>query len=218
MRADIGRTAVASLRCRSQCLIQPNRFALNAKRTKAKPRSKTVPVPKTVVTEGPPLSPEKPNHRHLVFATALASMILLWTSFPPLGIWWLAWLAPAPIIWLVVCVDLPSANSFRQIWLAALLYWLATFYFIPIPHPALWLGWLVVSLYMSIYTPLFVFVLRTMVHRLRLPSIVAVPIVWTGIEWIRCNFATGMAMACLSHTQYEHPLLIQVADLSVPTR
>lgn len=41
----------------------------------------------------------------------------------------------------------------------------------------------------------------------------AVPIVWTGIEWIRCHFATGMGMVCLSHSQYLNPELIQVADL-----
>ena len=71
-----------------------------------------------------------------------------------------------------------------------------------------------VCLYMSIYTPLFVSVARTLVHRYRMPTVVVAPVVWTGIEWIRCNFATGMAMACLSHTQFKQPLLIQVADLS----
>ena len=67
---------------------------------------------------------------------------------------------------------------------------------------------------MSLYTPLFVSVARTLVHRFRVPTIVSVPVVWTGIEWIRSNLVTGMAMACLSHTQFKQPLLIQVADLS----
>ena len=97
--------------------------------------------------------------------------------------------------------------------LAGLLYWLGTFYFIPIPHWALWIGWLVVSLYLSLYLPLFVLLSRALVHRLHWPTLIAGPLVWVGIEWLRSNVITGMAMVCLSHTQYRQPILIQVADL-----
>lgn len=138
---------------------------------------------------------------------------MLWLSFPPVGWWWLAWIALIPMIWLIQLDHLPSGRPYRQLYVAGLVYWLATFYFIPIPHPALWLGWIAVSAYMACYTPLFVSLSRAMIHRFRLPAIIAVPIVGTGIEWLRCNFATGMAMACLSHTQYRQPMLIQIADL-----
>ena len=149
-----------------------------------------------------------------VFIVALLSMAMLWLSFPPVGLSLLAWLAPLPLIWLVQTKQLPGRRSYWQLFLAGSLYWLGTFYFIPIPHPLLWLGWVVVSLYMAVYTPLFVGVSRTLVHRFKCPTLIAAPVVWTGIEWIRCNFATGMAMVCLSHTQYKNPVLIQVADLS----
>ncbi|MEO1961402.1 MAG: hypothetical protein ABGW82_10610, partial [Paracoccus sp. (in: a-proteobacteria)] len=99
------------------------------------------------------------------------------------------------------------------IWLAGLLYWLGTFYFIPIPHWALWIGWLVVSLYLSLYLPLFVLLSRALVHRLHWPTLIAGPLVWVGIEWLRSNVITGMAMVCLSHTQYTQPVFIQVSDL-----
>ena len=160
------------------------------------------------------LESERPESKGLVLATAFASLTMLWLSFPPIGIWWLAWLAPVPLIWLVASEELPDKRPYRKLWLAGFAYWLATFYFIPIPHPALFLGWFLVCLYMSIYTPLMVAISRTLVHRFKVPTIVAVPIVWTGIEWIRCNFATGMGMVCLSHSQYEQPTLIQVASLS----
>ncbi len=139
---------------------------------------------------------------------------MLWLSFPPVGAWWLAWLAPVPLIWLVLFSTQLGRVNFREVWLAGLLYWLGTFYFIPLPHRAMWAGWFAVSLYMSIYTPLFVLVSRTLVHRFYFPVILAAPIAWTGIEWIRCNFATGMAMVCLSHSQFKQPILIQIADLS----
>jgi apolipoprotein N-acyltransferase len=148
-----------------------------------------------------------------VFTIAAVSLALLWLSFPPVGWWWLAWVALAPLIWLVQIDELPAARPYRQLYLVGLIYWLVTFYFIPIPHPALWFGWIAVSAYMAVYTPMFVGMSRALIHRFRIPTIIAVPIVGTGIEWIRCNFATGMAMVCLSHSQYEQPMIIQVADL-----
>ncbi len=148
-----------------------------------------------------------------VFGVAVASLVMLWLSFPPVGLSWLAWIAPFPLVWLVQIERLPGRRPYWQLFHAGCLYWLGTFYFIPIPHPLLWIGWVLVSVYMAIYTPMFVAVTRALVRQIGVPALLAVPIVWTGIEWIRCNFASGMAMVCLSHTQYKNPMVIQVADL-----
>ncbi|MFT7633089.1 MAG: apolipoprotein N-acyltransferase [Mariniblastus sp.] len=156
---------------------------------------------------------EQPPKNATVFLATLVSLGLLWLAFPPIGFSWLAWLALLPLLWIVRWKSLPGRRPYSQLYIAGLIYWLATFYFIPIPHPLLWIGWAMVSLYMAIYTPIFVGVSRTLIHRFNLPSVIVVPIAWTGIEWIRCNFVTGMAMVCLSHSQAKHPVLIQVADL-----
>ena len=148
-----------------------------------------------------------------VFWVTLFSSLLLWLAFPPVGLWPVGWIALVPMMWLVATPTLKGRRPYRQIWMAGLLYWLATFYFIPIPHWALWIGWLVVSLYLSIYLPLFVLLARALVHRLHWPMVVAGPLVWVGIEWLRSNQITGMAMVCLSHTQYTQPIFIQVSDL-----
>lgn len=161
-------------------------------------------------------------------------MALLWFSFPPMGLWWLGWIAIVPLVWLIVRRDDPNLETvlpangaaenraartklrnrpYRQLYLSGLIYWLATFYFIPFPHPALWFGWFAVSAYMAIYTPLFVAVARAMVFQLKVPPTLAVAVTYTGIEWIRSHFATGMALVCLSHTQFKQPILIQVVDL-----
>ena len=172
---------------------------------------------------------------------------LLWMAFPPVGWWWLGWLAPIPLIWMIAIPDSPQASNgkdsvasdsfersldrtdslpianpngshrrrhYAMLYLSGLAYWLGTFYFIPFPHPALWLGWLAISLYMAIYTPLFVGAGRLLVHHYRMPVLIAAPLAFTGLEWFRSNFATGMPMVCLSHSQYRQPSLIQVADLS----
>ena len=162
------------------------------------------------------LNSKGPNERAkslFVFASAILSLALLWFSFPPVGVSWLAWLAPIPLVWLVQLNSLPGRRPYWQLWFAGLFYWLATFYFIPIPHKILTLAWIAVSAYMACYTPMFVGISRTLIHRFKLPCLLAVPIAWTGIEWIRCNFVTGMAMVCLSHSQYKNPMLTQVADL-----
>lgn len=171
-----------------------------------------------------------------IFRIALLSLGLLWLAFPPVGWAGLAWFAWVPLFLLVVQRDLTVAvdvtvsdkhaaspefrhargpkRMYWKLYFAGFLYWLGTFYFIPIPHPALYGGWILVSAYMAVYTPMLIGVSRTLVHRFRVPPIIVIPIVITGIEWIRCHFATGMGMVCLSHSQYKAPLIIQLADIS----
>ncbi|MEM7784208.1 MAG: apolipoprotein N-acyltransferase, partial [Planctomycetota bacterium] len=140
------------------------------------------------------------------------------------GFAWLAWIAPVPLLWISMDSKpwMPNNSAdrgflkyrpYRQIYLAGLIYWLGLFYFIPIPHPALWIGWILVSSYLALYSPIFVAACRGLHQNFRLPLLVVVPVCWTGIELIRSYFATGMALVCLSHTQYRSPILIQVADL-----
>jgi apolipoprotein N-acyltransferase len=189
-----------------------------------------------------------PERVRPTFFVALSSLTMLWLSFPPVGWWWLAWLAPVPLIWLILSPEPAKAVSrhsapsekasagkytsiqdspvwipsllgkrkgfYPMLYAAGLAYWLATFYFIPFPHPALWFGWLAISAYMAIYTPLVVGCSRILVHRYRIPAVIAVPVVWTGFEWFRSNFATGMALVSLSHSQFRQTYLIQVADFS----
>lgn len=153
----------------------------------------------------------EPN-KQFVFRIALASFALLWLSFPPVGLAPLAWFALVPLFGMILRPSLGTNRPYWKLYAASLLYWLATFYFVPIPHPALWAGWAAVSLYIAVYTPLSVAVARAVIHQFNVPATIAIPIVWVGVEWIRCHFATGMGMVCLSHSQARYPALIQLAD------
>ena len=51
-------------------------------------------------------------------------------------------------------------------------------------------------------------------HRLRVPVILAAPVVWTGLELARGRLLSGMTMASLGHTQYRWIGLIQLSDLA----
>lgn len=137
----------------------------------------------------------------------------LWLSFPPVGWWPLAWLAPLPWMTWVYRARWDVRRPYRMVWVIGTLYWLATFYFIPLPHPALWLGWLVVSAYLGLYLCLFVALSRVWIHRWRFPFLLVAPLAWTGVEWLRSVLLTGMGMVALSHSQFDQPMLIQVSDL-----
>ena len=155
------------------------------------------------------------------FGRTLISGGLLWLAYPPVGLFWLAWLAPIPLLSLVQTAEEVTSVPRRllkrpmvQVWSASLIFWLVTFYFIPFPHPILFIGWLALSAYLAVYTPLMLVVARTLVGRWKVSPLIAIPIAWTGLEWIRINFLTGFGMVALSHSQYPCPLLIQIADLS----
>lgn len=142
---------------------------------------------------------------------SLMTYALLWLAMPGRGISWLAWIAFLPMVWLIHSSKVPHKLN-RQVWLASLLYWLVTLHFVRLPFWGLWFGWLLLAGYLSVYGPIFVSISRTLVHRFRVPTIVAAPVVFTGLEWIRVNFLTGFGIACVSHSQYQNPASMQVAE------
>ena len=147
------------------------------------------------------------------FATALAGSGLLWISFAPCQWWPVAWLAIIPWISLITVKQFEAQKPWRKIWLAGFLYWLATLYFIPIPHPVLWAGWIVLALVLSIYPLLFVWLGRVMVHTCRIPFVWAAPISFTGMEWLRAHLFTGFGPITLANSQYHAVPLIQICDV-----
>lgn len=148
-----------------------------------------------------------------VFLLAVMTFVLQWLANPPLELAPLAWLAPVPLMLLVFPKSLASPKVLGKVYCAATLFWLATFYFLPYPHPVLLIGWFALSAYLALYTPLFVACARTMTHRMGVTPLISIPLAWTGLEWVRVNFLTGFGMVCLSHSQYAHPVLIQISDL-----
>jgi apolipoprotein N-acyltransferase len=73
-------------------------------------------------------------------------------------------------------------------------------------------GWIAMSLYLAVYLPLFVAATRIMLHRWRIPLVMAAPIAWTGLEAIRSVLFTGYAANTLAHSQAYQPMVIQIVD------
>lgn len=147
------------------------------------------------------------------FLVAVLGGALLWLSFAPVAIWPLAWFAITPWCWLIEKEKFDSGRPYLWIWLAGFMYWLATIYFVPIPHPLLWVGWVVFSLYLSLFLPMFIGISRVLTRQFSVPALLAVPVTWVGIEYLRSNYVVPFGTILLGHTQFKFPLLIQTADL-----
>ena len=145
---------------------------------------------------------------------ALASALLLWMSFPPLGFWPLAWIAPVGWLYLIRVPRLSGRRPYLHLWIVGAVHWLVLFQFVRIPHIALYFGWFVLAAYLGIYLPLFVAMSRVAVHRFGISSILAAPTVWVGLELLRGHLFSGLSMALLGHTQVELPIVIQISDLA----
>jgi apolipoprotein N-acyltransferase len=145
---------------------------------------------------------------------AFLGAVLLWAAFPPLDLWPLAWIAPVPWLLLIRREKLDGRRPYRVLWLAGLAFWLAVLHWLRLPYWATAFGWLALSFYFAFYVPVFIALSRVAVHQLRLPVILAAPLVWTGLELARAHLLTGMTMASLAHTQYRWVGLIQISDLA----
>jgi len=76
---------------------------------------------------------KKHNSWQPLLLSCLASVIL-WLAFPRFGLWPLAWVGTAPLIWLTLVEQLPGKRPYLQLLLAGFIYWLVAFHFVRIPH------------------------------------------------------------------------------------
>ena len=150
------------------------------------------------------------------FRIAALGALLSWAAFPPLDLWPLAWIGPAFWIWLMRRPE-PLKEYGRRpyftLWFVGFGYFLTTLAWLRLPHWTTACAWVALAFYLGFYLPVFVGLGRLAVHRLRVPVVLAAPIVWIGLELARAHLLSGFSMGELSHTQYRWIELIQVSDL-----
>ncbi len=147
---------------------------------------------------------------------AILSGLALWAAAAPmswaaLGWGLLAWLAP--LGWLHVIERASDLNrrDYVWLWVSGCVFWLPSLQGIRLAFPPLYAGWIVLSLYLAVYTPLFVGAARWL-RAQRVPLEWAAPISWVAMEVLRSYIITGYAANQLAHTQAHYPVLIQLAD------
>ncbi len=150
--------------------------------------------------------------RHPLVA-GVASGVVLWTSFPPLEWHPAAWVALAPLFWLVTVRE-ARLKAYLAAWLGGLAFWLLALEWLRMIDVGGWTGWVLMALFFSCWWPLFLAVARLAVFRLRLPLMMAAPIVWVGLEYGRAYFLSGFPWYYLAHSQFRNLYLIQIADFA----
>ena len=123
----------------------------------------------------------------------------------------LAFLATVPLL-LLVRIEQPTRRMYLAVFATwyvatlAALSWMAA-------NPPMIAGWLAMSVYLALYAPAFLLASRVAVHRMHVPLVIAAPVVWTGLEFVRAHLMTGFPWYLVGHTQWRWTTFIQIADL-----
>jgi apolipoprotein N-acyltransferase len=147
---------------------------------------------------------------------ALASAFLLWLAFPgdpPPGTDWLAWFALAPLF-LLIRSDRRPRLVYAASWLGGLAFWLLALNWVTRVDASAWLGWAILAAFLALEWPVFLLVGRLSVRRLGLPLMLAAPLAWVAVEYVRAHILTGLPWYYLAHSQYRNLAVIQVCDLA----
>ncbi len=174
-----------------------------------------MPSPTLVEPNPSPIAPPRAGSRapsHPV-TMGLISAVLLWSTFPPAEWWWLAWVALVPLF-LLVRSERSRPSIYLGAWVGGFAFWLLAIQWVRFTDDSAWLGWVVMALALSFWWPAFLVLARLAVRRLRLPMMVAAPVVWVGLEYVRAYVLTGFPWYYLAHSHYRVANLIQLADVT----
>lgn len=138
----------------------------------------------------------------------LPTVILLCMSYPETDLPLLAWVALIP--WLLLI----GSGGPR----IALLSWLIGISFFTIKLSWLgyvtYIGWLLLSAYLSLFFLLFGISCSYLYRNLGLPLALLAPFLWVSLEYLRGFLLTGFPWFYLGHTQYSYLPIIQIADIT----
>lgn len=147
-----------------------------------------------------------------VWALAAIWAALTWMSFPPLGLWPLAFVSLTPLTWLALrAATVRQAMLATYVWGVAL--WLALS---PWLVQVTIVGYPMYALLLGVYPMLFVWAFRRLsAHRWlkHVPSAILLPVIWIGIEYLRGELLfNGYPWFLLAHPIVEWPVLAQTID------
>lgn len=158
----------------------------------------------------------KPDRIHWFLAAS--SGVLLTGAFPKIGMDWLAWFALVPL--LLAVANLSVKESFRIGFIAGLIHYLSLLYWVvPVMriygYLPLYLSLIILFLFAAVLAlfPAAFCAALTAVADTPPRCLVAIPLLWVALEFIRTFVFTGFPWAMLGHSQYLRLHLIQMADL-----
>lgn len=161
-----------------------------------------------------------------VLCLAAASGLLLYASFFPLNLGFLAWVAFVPWLFLVRMPSHPR-HLYLKAWLGALCFTLPAMQWMRVAHEMMHFTWIGLALYTSAYFVVGLALCRKL-DRSGVPLFLSFPLVWVSLEYCRAHFPTGFAWLeplgvqhligfgwyFLGHTQHDFLEVIQIADMT----
>src|ERR1700683_2341378 len=167
-----------------------------------------------VARETAPTVEARPQARvpRRVLFCSLGSAALLWGAYFPLSWGWLGWFALVPLLTLARS-RATTARACQYGWLCGLVFLFPALQWLRVADDRMYATWIALAIYCSLYYPLSILLVRRFDRRSRLPLVLSVPLVWTGLEFVRAHFLGGFAWYFLSHTQHAFLPLIQISDL-----
>ena len=137
---------------------------------------------------------------------------LLCVSYQPLGWGFLGWVALVPFLFLVR-LDARPRQVYLGAYIGGCLFFFLALQWMTVADYRMVYTWIMLATYCAIYFPVALFMIRRLDRTTRWPLTITVPIVWTGLEFIRSFLLTGFAWYYLGHTQHDYLPVIQIADL-----
>jgi apolipoprotein N-acyltransferase len=145
-----------------------------------------------------------------LLALSAAGGALMYLSFPPVDLWWLAWAALAPLLMATALAPGRKAAALCGIVFGLAAYLPALFWLTSVSVG----GWVGLVIYLSVYAMLSALI----AHRLRGRHGWAWPLLfacaWAGLELVRTWFCTGFPWLLFGYTQYRLLALVQLAAVA----
>ena len=151
-----------------------------------------------------------PQDRVLYFILAMATASMLALALPGYEMWYLSFVALVPL--LVVLQSAPAKTTFLVSWLSGWAFFIVAYSWL---QPLTLVGVPLVALYMGSWVGLFAVVVKLVTRgRLRVPFVIAVPVVWVALEMARGLPIWGFNWHYVGHALYRQTTLIQIADFA----
>ena len=130
-------------------------------------------------------------------------------AFPRTNWWVLAYPALLPLTLLAVRGD-PLRRVAGLTYVASVIWWVVMVRWL---IPVTGIGHVALCMYLALYPLGYVLIVRLLERRLRLPLVLAAPMVWTALEYVRGTWIlTGFGWFGLGHSQ--PGVMIQIADFA----
>jgi apolipoprotein N-acyltransferase len=148
----------------------------------------------------------------ITIIASIVSGILLWASFPPLGLSLLTWIALIPLF--IVLIGKSARYGFVLSLLTGIVFFLGIFnWILDVPGYTL-LHHAILALYLGSYVGVFGLMFCFIFRHVGISSACfAAPFLWVSLEFIRSNlFFMALPWGLLAHSQYQNLLFIQIAS------